>query len=104
MVKTIAYYKALYKLANNYERKLVANCNRINGMLAENGYADSIIVLQAQRLANTIFVDTHKNIFTEIKRLFAIDKNCTLYGLENGLYRFFHRPNRFIRLGKALLA
>lgn len=98
----VTYYKALYKLANNYEQELVKKCNEMNGKLAKEGMADNPAVKMSQHLANTIFVDTHKNIFTEIKRIFDIDKKCKQYGLEEGIYIYFRRPNMFIRMGRAL--
>ena len=48
--------RTLAKAANVFEKELIAQCNQINGQLAEKGLDKNPMVLFNQAMANTVFV------------------------------------------------
>jgi len=93
--------RTLAKAANVFEKKLIAQCNQINGQLAEKGLDTNPMVLFNQSMANTVFVESHKN---EKFRLNQLHKICKKVGITKGFEIYFRRPLNFIRTGKLLLA
>lgn len=92
--------KIIIKLANSFENTLIENCNQINGKLANSDYKDSPIVKFNQDMANTVFVDSHKNEKHRNNEIYKICKKC---GIQKGFEIYFRRPLNFIRTGKLLL-
>lgn len=54
-----------------------------------------------RKMANTVFIDSHKN---ERARMNQLHKVCKKAGIEKGFEIYFRRPLNFIRIGKMLLA
>lgn len=92
--------KSLIKVANVFERELITQCNQLNGELAESPLKDNPIIAFNQRMANTVFVDSHKNEKNRNNEIYKICKKC---GIQKGFEIYFRRPLNFIRTGKLLL-
>lgn len=91
--------KILSDLANEFEKNLIAMCNRINGQLVDRGFDNEVVELQ-RKLANTVFIDSHKN---EKFRTEQLHKICKKVGIRKGFEIYFRRPLNFIRIGELLL-
>lgn len=92
--------KSIIKLANIFENNLIESCNQINGKLANSDFKDNPIVKFNQEMANTVFVDSHKNEKHRNDEIYKICKKC---GIQKGFEIYFRRPLNFIRTGKLLL-
>lgn len=92
--------RSLIKAANVFECELIKQCNQLNGELAESPFKDNPIITFNQKMANTVFVDSHKNEKNRNNEIYKICKKC---GIQKGFEIYFRRPLSFIRTGKLLL-
>lgn len=100
LIYRIIARRALVKIAIEFEKKLIDECNQVNGKLSDMGI-DNPVIDMSRNLANTVFIDSHKN---EKFRARQLDKICSKCGLEKGLQIYFRRPLNFIKLGNMFLA
>ena len=92
--------RVIAKLADHFEKELIAQCNQVNGDIVTKGL-DNPIVEYSRRLANTVFIDSHKNEKFRVNQLYSI---CRKVGISKGFEIYFRRPLNFLKIGKMLLA